>query len=1180
MSENRVELTDVLKKVEDRIQNEIEHYNDELISSLICDSTKKQNNWIDHEITMISLRGRKICLCLELNQRHKLTEDITLLIDSVRRLEYNSENTPLVLSDAYDCILSVMNNYSNKEELKCRIVEKYGEFKAGDGISDELYFMLTNMAGYYERQQDFKTTAVIISYLVNISAVRNKEEVSRHREIVVKSLSQIAEICPDESYEICNNEKKHFKGIHDEYTSDFLWFSGCLLQGRNNIKAALVVLKNCYKIRYEIYGEQNWYTALARREYSVLYLSLNENEDKKDELSFLQRFINSLEEGAYSDIDRNTLKVIEGKTLYILLLYKFNHDNFQSYEYLHSLYHKICEEYNDQSLEPLIKLRLSYNLLGGFYLKKGKYIQAEQAFVNSVNAPFPDDVTEIITEAQVKSNLLMVYYVENDLQQAVPLVTELLDLIEQDVDGIDEKDQYRILIMYNSLVSQSFLSIDKEEVDFLISELNDISIKLRSCKENREDVFPEMVIFFITGIQLLLQNEKLTTKQCNDYCDTLSEIENYGLESLGKTQIVVFRLVYAILAWEVNRIDLAEKVILDAVKESRISIIPLSTKASIYQTAACILGKRGKEQQALSYLNQALEQIRDMWHSYLCYSNDNRLLQILLPAQLLFNCSYAIMRTIEENVWKLYERVMNFKALASLAGKERNRVLNSGNVDGGLISKIKAIQDRLAAIEAEGIFLPDNEEYELEINNLRALEAEFAARFPSRIQTKSITVRELQNKIPDNSVLVEFIICPNDYGERAGNIDSDILDLDTYVIIKDNGYCSIHRFVIKHAESIIDSVSVLVDLLLIESRGQISVEQIEKKELLRRELYFSLISPIRSIITNYKKIFIAPDSEILNLPFDILIDEDEKLLGDNYNIVIMECGRDFLFSDYNDNGNGSLILGNPQFDVPEKQITKVNTIDLENGQDITRFVDLKPDKILQLPFSEFEARMIGKYCQSEWVVGKEATRYQLQNGIGKHNIHLATHGYFDLTGEYNSMYSSCLLFSGVCNWLRNNEWDSECGNGLLTADEISRYNFHSVELVVLSSCLGGMNDIVVSKGFQGLIGGLSASGVKYVISNIWNADDMATLILMDAFYYQYCIKKVAPPVALKRAKQYLRKVTIGDLKRRNWFEYILHDNILNENIKMKIVSYSKRNEMFRPFKNEIYWSGFTCFRCN
>ena len=1172
MREDRNDLIEVEKA----IQEEIDRYDAELISLLVSDSPQTHTDWADHEIAMVCLRGRKICLCLESGQQGKAIEEIDLLLNSVKRLEYSSELTPDTLSDACDCVLSMIEGGDHTEALKILISEEYGEIGPNTEISEDLFFMLTNMASYFESHQDIDMVGRIITHLVSISAERNKENTLRHREIVVKSLSQILEICPDESYVICNKEKGYFKGIHDEYTSDFLWFSGCLLQRKNNTKAALAVFKNCYNIRLELYGEQDWYTALARREYAVLHLALAGNEDNTEELSFLNRFINCVEEGSYSDIDRDTLKIVEGKTLYVVLLYKLNHEIFHSYEHLHSLYYKICEEYNEKSPEPLIKLRLSYNLIGGFYLKRGKYIRAEQAFVSAVNAPFPANVDEILSIAQMKSNLLMVYYVENDMPKAAPLILELLELIEQDGGGIEEKDQYRILTMYNSLVSQAFLEIDKEEVDFLISELDEIGCQIKTPNENCKDPYPEKVIFFVTGVQLLLQNDELTPRQCNDYCDALAIVDNTGIEQLEQGQRIVLWLILSILAWEVNRSDLAECTILKAARECWNSVIPLSTKASIFQTAASILGKCGKEQEALKYLNHALLQIRKLWHSYLCYSNDNRLLQILSPTQLLFTCSYAIMRTIEKNTWKLYERVINYKALASLAGKERNRTLNSGYVDAGLIGKIKSIQDRLAAIETEGIFLPDSNEYDMEKENLRVLEAEFAARFPERVQTKDITVRELKNKLPDNSVLIEYILCPKDYGVKSGDTTDDTLELDAFVVIKNDGQCTINRCILHNAESIIDDASEIVQLIVNESRGELSIEQMEKKEHFKRKLYSSLISPIYSLIADYKKLFIAPDADILNLPFDVLADGKGELLGDYFNIVVMESGRDFLYSDSSDFGSGSLIVGNPQFDVPEKQIQRADTKD----QDRLRFVELKPDTILQLPFSEFEARMVSKYCKSKFLVGKQATRYQLQNGIGKRNIHLATHGYFDLLGDTDSIYSSCLLFSGVCNWLRKKEWDSNCGNGILTADEISRYDYHNVELVVLSSCLGGMNDIVASKGFQGLIGGFSASGVKYVISNIWNADDMATAILMDAFYYQYCLKKVAPPVALKRAKQYLRTVTIGDLKRRNWFEYILQGNILNSNMKMRVSSYVDKNERFRPFKNEIYWSGFTCFRCN
>ena len=245
----------------------------------------------------------------------------------------------------------------------------------------------------------------------------------------------------------------------------------------------------------------------------------------------------------------------------------------------------------------------------------------------------------------------------------------------------------------------------------LSDELHEnIASLLESVKkiEYSSDFTPALLSDAIDCILSMMNNsdkEEILKSLINErYCDALSKIENSGLENLEDGQQVVLRLVLSILAWEVNRADFAEKVILESARSCEDSVIPLSTKASVFQTTATILGKRGKEREALNYLNHALVKIRELWHSYMCYSNDNRLLHILFPTQLLFTCSYAIMRQIENNTWKLYERVINYKALASLAGKEQNRILNSGQIDGGLISNIKAIQDRLAAIETEGIF--------------------------------------------------------------------------------------------------------------------------------------------------------------------------------------------------------------------------------------------------------------------------------------------------------------------------------------------------------------------------------------------------------------------------------------------------------------------------------------------
>ena len=228
---------DDLIEVEKAIQEEIDRYDAELISLLVSDSQQTHTDWTDHEIAMVCLRGRKICLCLESGQQGKAIEEIDLLLNSVKRLEYGLELTPDILSDACDCVLSMIEGRDYTEALKILISEEYGEINPNTGISEDLFFMLTNMASYFESHQDNDMVGRIIMYLVSISEERNKGNILKHREIVVKLLSKIVEVCPDQSYAICNKEKAYFKGIHDEFTSNFLWFSGCLLQRKNNINS-------------------------------------------------------------------------------------------------------------------------------------------------------------------------------------------------------------------------------------------------------------------------------------------------------------------------------------------------------------------------------------------------------------------------------------------------------------------------------------------------------------------------------------------------------------------------------------------------------------------------------------------------------------------------------------------------------------------------------------------------------------------------------------------------------------------------------------------------------------------------------------------------------------------------------------------------------------------------------
>lgn len=334
----------------------------------------------------------------------------------------------------------------------------------------------------------------------------------------------------------------------------------------------------------------------------------------------------------------------------------------------------------------------------------------------------------------------------------------------------------------------------------------------------------------------------------------------------------------------------------------------------------------------------------------------------------------------------------------------------------------------------------------------------------------------------------------------------------------------------------------------------------QQREYLREELYQKLIKPILSYINGVKRLYIAPDRELLNLPFELLYSKSDVQWKKYYDIDRIECARDLLFRTANDRRvAGSLVMGDPQFAIRNY------------GKAI----------IPALPYSRLEAQAVSSYCGCRCYSGLEAskTRFLSASGCGYRNIHIATHGYLDTSGKAEAMYSASVQFAGAEDWWRTGTMDKDYGNGIVTADEVSRMDLRGVELVVLSTCWSGMNVILEDKGFHGMLGAFSAAGVQHVISHLWSADDLATTILMTYFYYYYMNQNWTPPAALNAAKQDLQKTTVRQLKADGWFDFLLRGSPESTARKFvqKCASHSERECLF---EDEKYWGGFACYRCN
>lgn len=303
---------------------------------------------------------------------------------------------------------------------------------------------------------------------------------------------------------------------------------------------------------------------------------------------------------------------------------------------------------------------------------------------------------------------------------------------------------------------------------------------------------------------------------------------------------------------------------------------------------------------------------------YVKYCNDKRLIGILTSAQSAFLVTYGVLREVIKDDWELYEFVIRNKALASLTGKERNRVIQSGRMDTALAKKIRAAQDRLAEIEARGVFVDSSADYEAEREKLREMEAEFAEEFPEDTVFTDITAEAVKRKIPCNSVVVEYSLYFE--AEKADSPNEETkAAFDVFVIQKTETDCSIRRVVIPNASDIVERTEKFNMILQKEAQHEADSDDLDEKERLRASLYHDLLEPVEGFMAGFETVWLAPDTVAVNLPFDVLGRSKRDIPGDRHNFVIIECSRDFLFGvDGAANGSGSLIIGNPKYLLNEK----------------------------------------------------------------------------------------------------------------------------------------------------------------------------------------------------------------------------------------------------------------------
>lgn len=1175
-------LRNEYEKISEKIRLEKKRESERLFSSLIELFYEENENGEDegqdavyeNKITLFSLYCVRAVINYHMIQNEddkyeiQMKEDIQKMAEQVQWLEGAFSIEGQLLADIVD-ILEIVGNIPEETVLRCLQCEPP---KTEPKVTADLFHLTMLICQYFFEEGQGEIIENLLKRLIQKSRERNF--LTNHRELVVEVLARWGEEFPETGQEICHSESVNFFPENDSYGGDFLWFYGCILEQLQNMKKAVTIFHRCYLLREKIYGASSWFTVISKREYHLCLWIV-----KKDINAYqnLKKFAETVKKEDYPDTPEELIDVIKGKTLYVILGEMSLCQKFEEFELYLTLYESICEKWEGIA-EPLLQKRLSYNYRGIYELSRENHILAEHAFLQALNSEWPEECEVFLTQAQVKSNLLCSYSTENNIEKALPLLQELLEILEEDTEykQLSKKEEYCIYSLLISLEEQGIVDISEEELCALKNLVFETCVQIQECSEEIAEYAREIAIFLISTVMFLREEDRSTQEEKELYRKTLYVVErNTDFYRLSPNQQLLLFYISAEVSWDLQLSD-TESYVQKSIEMQKNTPILSAIQLLILQFAGMYYSKTKNDVLGKKYIEETLEKMTLLWQSYVRYLNDHRLLQIISPEQENFGVCYEIIRT-RETIEYAYEKVLQYKALASLAGKERNRILHKHYENTELLREIQELQNKIASLETESIFRDTIIEYENLENMLLELEAKFSNFFPKNYDFITINLENVCRKIPEGAAVIEYFtchrICQTDEAGRDSETVNELI-IDVYILMKENGQCMLKRVTIPNAIKVQSAASEFLSILQAKSRGNVNIEQMERLETLRSMLYQELIRPLEGYIQNAQILYIAPDYELLNFPFGILCDEDENLLDAKYTIVEIECARDFLYGVAEDAASKeTLILGNPEYRVRESK-----WLEQENHEEYypERFA---MDGINSLPFTEAEIRQISKRTGSPYYSGKEASKKRFLSAGDYCNIHVATHGYFDLDMETESIYSSGLMFTGVEDWRQCGTVSEEYGNGIVTADEVSRMDLHGTELMVLSSCLSGMNEIFNDKGFHGMIGALSAAGVRYVISHLWSANDFSTAIFMDAFYREFIENQQSPPVALKRAKQYLKHITIGQLRQQGWFTYL--KRIITDTKGRKVIqAYEKCNDRVRPFKNEEYWGGFVCYQCN
>ncbi|WP_298548108.1 CHAT domain-containing protein [uncultured Aquimarina sp.] len=421
------------------------------------------------------------------------------------------------------------------------------------------------------------------------------------------------------------------------------------------------------------------------------------------------------------------------------------------------------------------------------------------------------------------------------------------------------------------------------------------------------------------------------------------------------------------------------------------------------------------------------------------------------------------------------------KALLLLEDLTKERSKTFFNVPDSIIKRERSFKRKIARIQNK----PLSQKYNDETRSLQL--------FDIKEQYKSF-LDSLQNKFPKYyKYKVKTNILPyKKVIKEASKTNSTFIH---YILNDESGYgliisknkqalFEIHN--IPLIQKYISKFNVLASKPFTSKIDQTAFQKVSK------ELHNKLL-PENIFYDNRGKIIILPDENLLSIPFEILIQKNEKYLVEDY---LISYAYSISFLEQNTDLKRT----------HQKEFLGFAPINYKNLNTLTK--------------SSTEINTAAKKFDSDILLKEEASQQNLLNSLADYKIiHLSTHANAN---------------DSITPWIATST------KNITLNDIYSTKN--NAELVTLSACNTSLGKLQKGEGVMSLARGFFNTGANSVVSTLWKADDQSTQEIITDFY-TYLKEGKSKPEALRRAKlDYLKNHSLSEVSPYYWSSLVLIGN--------------------------------------